>query len=30
VAQRFFSPPEHVLSADEAEAIEDAEFVPAR
>ncbi|HEV8470982.1 MAG TPA: cation:proton antiporter [Candidatus Limnocylindria bacterium] len=30
VAQRFFSPPKHVLSADEAEAIEDAEFEPAR
>ena len=30
LAQRFFSPPAHVLSADEAEAIEDAEFEPSR
>ena len=30
IAQRFFSPPSRVLSAGETEAIEDAEFEPAR
>jgi Kef-type K+ transport system membrane component KefB len=30
LAQRFFSPPVHALSADEVEAVEDEEFEPAR